>query len=83
MTRVTVFENDQGEIWQCGRYYMIYLKDPGLNKKIGSWKESVSTAEYNYPDGQYRKQFRIPRHKLEHAINILTDAEEESQGTAA
>jgi len=83
MTRVTVFENDHGEIWLCGKHYMIYIKNPRLNKRIAVWKESVLAAEYSYPDGRYHKQFSIPRNKLEHAIKVLTEAEEESRGTAA
>jgi len=83
VTEETVLENNQGEIWQCGRYYMIYLEDTRLNKKIGSWKESVLAAEYSYPDGRYCKQYRIPKKKLKDAIKVLANAEEESRGTAA
>jgi len=83
MTKETVFENDHGEIWRCGKDYLVCLENPSLNRKLGAWKDSVLTEEYSYPDGRYRKQYRIPRQKLEHAIKVLTDAEKDSQGTGA
>jgi hypothetical protein len=67
MCNDNVIENLNGEIWKCGGFYMVYLKNSRLSAKIAAWKESILTAEYPYPS----KQFQIPGKKLDHAMKLL------------